>query len=223
MPATTLTRATRARGRSWPPSVDRTPTGRPRFRSARTPGVRVGRMGRDIFVSAGGGLSRVSSAEMRFGVLGPLCVEDGNVDVTPRGEQQRKALALLVATAPASVSVDAFEEMIWGGPAPSANALQALVSKLRKVVDPVQIERDARGYTLAGDFTTDLAEFEQLVASGDLDAAAQLVRGERRADLADVAARAPERARLAERVRTIRRRRIESLVASPLGDDAAVE
>src|SRR4051812_17085284 len=98
---------------------------------------------------------------MRFAVLGRLCVEAGDLDVTPRGEQQRKVLAMLVAMSPAPVSIDALEELLWGGPAPSVNAIQALISKLRKVVEPVQIERDARGYILSGDFTTDRQEFDR--------------------------------------------------------------
>ena len=72
------------------------------------------------------------------------------------------------------------------------------MSKLRKVVEPAQIERDVLGYTLAGNFTTDVDEFERLVAAGDVAAAERLVRGEPLAELMDVAAIAPERARLAE-------------------------
>ena len=137
---------------------------------------------------------------MQFDVLGPLRVTDvAGVDVTPRGEQQRKVLAMLVSAAPSPVSVDVLEELLWGGPAPSANAVQALISKLRKVIEPARIERDPRGYALAGEFTTDVAEFERLVAGGDHAAAERLVRGEPLADLADVAAVAAERARLGER------------------------
>jgi predicted ATPase/DNA-binding SARP family transcriptional activator len=151
-----------------------------------------------------------------FSVLGPLRVIDaGGVDVTPRGEQQRKVLAMLAISAPAPVSVDVLEELLWGGPAPSANALQALVSKLRKMIEPARIEHDPRGYALAGEFTTDVAEFEQLVALGDHVAAEHLVHGAPLADLADVTAVAADRARLAEMIRAARRKRIEALVDGP--------
>ncbi len=160
---------------------------------------------------------------MRFGVLGPLIVVgDGGADITPRSEQQRNVLAMLVAAGPSPVSVDALEEMLWGGPAPSANALQALVSKLRRVVQPVSIERDARGYALTGAYTTDIAEFERLVDVGDFASAEELVRGEPFAELADVASIAPERARVSEMIRVARRRRIESMVERRVAD-AAVE
>src|SRR5918995_458682 len=159
-----------------------------------------------------------------FSVLGPLRVIDaGGVEVTPRGEQQRRALAMLAAHCPSPVSVDSLEELLWGGPPPSPNALQALVSKLRKVIEPARIDHDQRGYTLAGEFTTDVAEFQRLVAAGDHAAAEQLVRGEPLADLADVNAVAAERARLGEMIRSTRRRRIEALVEGPDPDDAAVE
>jgi DNA-binding SARP family transcriptional activator len=161
---------------------------------------------------------------MRFGLLGPLCVAgDGGTDLTPRGEQQRKVLVMLAITAPGPVSVDVLEEMLWGGPAPSANALQALVSKLRKVIEPARIERDARGYVLAGEFTTDVAEFERLVANGDHAGAERLVRGEPLADIADASAAAAERARLNEMIRAARRRRIEALVEGTDPGEAAVE
>lgn len=160
---------------------------------------------------------------MLFSVLGPVRVIDaGGVDVTPRSEQQRKVLTMLVAAAPGHVSVDAFEELLWGGPAPSANALQALVSKLRKVIEPVEIERDARGYALTGEYTTDVADFARLIASGDFVRGERLVRGEPLADIGGVAAIASERARIAEMIRVARRRRLEQLVESSAGE-AAVE
>ena len=166
----------------------------------------------------------IGSRAVLFSVLGPLRVIDADgVDVTPRGEQQRRMLEMLAITAPAPVSVDVLEELLWGGPAPSANALQALVSKLRKVIDPVRIERDPRGYLLAGQFATDVDEFERLVAAGDHAGAERLVRGEPLADLADVSAVAAERARLAEMIRAARRRRLEALVEGADAEDASAE
>src|SRR5262245_21703298 len=131
------------------------------------------------------------------------------VDVTPRGEQQRKVLAMLVAATPGAVTVDALEELLWGGPAPSTNAVQALISKLRKVVEPARIDLDSLGYQLTGDITTDVAEFDRLTAMGDYAAAERLVRGGPLAELADAPAVAAERARLAEVIRATRRRRIQ--------------
>ena len=161
---------------------------------------------------------------MLFGVLGPLrVIGDDGADITPRGEQQRRALAVLVASAPAPVSVATLEELLWRGPPPSANALQALVSKLRKVVAPVRIESDGRGYALRGEFETDVEQLARCVAAGAHDEAERLVRGEPLIDLADLPASAADRARLAEMVRAAKHKRIEAIVEGPNPIDATAE
>ena len=161
---------------------------------------------------------------MQFEVLGPLrVIADDGVDVTPRGEQQRRVLALLVASSPTPVSVDAVSELLWGGPPPSANAIQSLISKLRKIVAPTRIEADGRGYSLAGEFETDLDQFERHVSSGEFEAAEQLVRGEPLIDVADAVSVGAERARLSAAIRAARHKRLEAQVEGPSPLDVMAE
>lgn len=156
---------------------------------------------------------------MRFELLGPLRVVAGDgSEVTPRGDQQRRALTALAAAAPQPVSVDALEELLWPDGAPSANALQALVSKLRKAIAPATVTGNGRGYSLDGDWSTDVQEFERLVAAGRHADAEALVRGRPLAELADDSYGAAESARLAARCRTVL---AERLTAAVEGDGAA--
>lgn len=149
---------------------------------------------------------------MHCEILGPLRVidADGN-DVTPRSAQQRQVLTLLAAHEAEPVPIDALEDLVWPDGAPSTNALQAVVSKLRKVVYPASIESEGRGYALRG-VTTDVAEFDRLAADGRPDAAERLVRGRPLDDLGDAPVALALRARLDGSVQAVRTRRIELLV-----------
>lgn len=161
---------------------------------------------------------------MRFELLGPLrVVADDGADVTPRGAQQRRALAALAASAPQPVSVDALEELLWPEGAPSANALQALMSKLRKAIAPATVVADGGGYALAGDWSTDVQDFERLVAAGAHAEAESLVRGRPLAELADDPGGAAESARLAARWRAVRAERLAATVEGGNAADAIAE
>ena len=83
---------------------------------------------------------------------------------------------------------------------------------------PVQIVGGPGGYSLLGEFATDIAHFERHVAAGEHSAAERLVRGEPLHDLADDLGAAADRARLAGAVRAARHRRLLDAVygASPL-------
>jgi predicted ATPase/DNA-binding SARP family transcriptional activator len=73
---------------------------------------------------------------MRFRMLGELAVADGDVDVPIRGTRQRALLLLLLVRARETVQAERLADELWGEAPPAgwANALQALVSKLRRAL-----------------------------------------------------------------------------------------
>jgi DNA-binding SARP family transcriptional activator/streptogramin lyase len=96
---------------------------------------------------------------MRYLILGPLEVRDGETDVALRGGQQRKLLAILLLHSGEAVSSDRLIEELWDGKPPetAAKALQGYVSSLRKQLGPETVDTVGASY-----------RFE--VAPGDLDA-----------------------------------------------------
>ncbi len=171
---------------------------------------------------------------MRFEILGPVAVRRGDVEVTPRGPQLRRLLAVLVAAWPEPVAVDVLSEVLWPRGAPSANALQAQVSKLRRVLDPVPIHSTGRGYALDVDGdavdraqleaelarATELLGADPAAASTLLERARGRVHGEPLADLADVEWARAERARLALVLQTLDDRRVDALLGVGAAADA---
>lgn len=81
---------------------------------------------------------------IRFQVLGPLSVVDGERDATPRPAKLRTLLALLLVHAPGTVSLDTLVDELWGDepPATASTALQVYVSQLRQLLDPGRPARD---------------------------------------------------------------------------------
>ncbi|WP_150245968.1 ATP-binding protein [Nocardiopsis quinghaiensis] len=139
---------------------------------------------------------------MRFSILGPLLVHDATGRPVPiGGARLRTLLALLLLRPGRRLTTEELTDAIWTGSPPSAagNALQALVSRLRRALgEGVVIDGDASGYRLAVDpGQVDLVRFETLVrrgrshlaagrpadAAGDLDGALSLWRGPALADL----------------------------------------
>ena len=72
-------------------------------------------------------------------MLGELQVVDGDVDVPIRGAKQRLLLLLLLVRARETVHAERLADELWGDdqPGDGANALQALVSKLRRALGPL--------------------------------------------------------------------------------------
>ncbi len=108
---------------------------------------------------------------MDVGILGPLAVRDASgavVDVA--GARLRTLLTRLALDAGRSVSVGALVDAVWGDepPADAANALQALVSRLRRALGAAApITQSAGGYRLAiSRDDVDAFRFEELVTSG---------------------------------------------------------
>lgn len=140
-------------------------------------------------------------------------------DGTPldvRGVRLRGLLARLALSAGKPVSVETLVDGLWGTGAPSANALQSLVSRLRSSLpateSSISIQSGPAGYTLTiGPDCVDAQQFEDLVRRGRallgsdpeqahslLSQAEKLWRGEALADLRDLPFAAIEADRLTE-------------------------
>jgi predicted ATPase/DNA-binding SARP family transcriptional activator len=105
---------------------------------------------------------------MRIGILGPLAAWDGSGQAVPLGGTRlRHLLIRLAIDAGRPVTADLLAEDLWpdGQPAEAANALQALVSRLRRALGRDVIEYGPVGYRLVTDLCeVDAAEFERLLA-----------------------------------------------------------
>jgi DNA-binding SARP family transcriptional activator/Tfp pilus assembly protein PilF len=147
---------------------------------------------------------------MRFGILGPLLVHDGDDDIAVPAARQRALLAALVVRAGQAVPADELAEIVWDGSVPSGSGttLRTYVRRLRQVLGPRAGARVVTRYSSylldAAEDEVDLLRFTRLCrdggaavrdgawvqASGVLDQALGLWRG---APLADVPAQALRR------------------------------
>ncbi|MGW2015072.1 BTAD domain-containing putative transcriptional regulator [Streptomyces sp. NPDC001927] len=124
---------------------------------------------------------------MRIALLGPVgataddgSVKDGSIEDGPAvdigGVRLRMLLARLALEGGRPVSVDALVDGLWGAdsPAEAQNALQALVSRLRKALrGAATLESVAGGYRLSvRDEDVDAHRFEELAARGRRELAA---------------------------------------------------
>ena len=105
---------------------------------------------------------------LRYLILGPLEVRDGDTEVPLRGGQQRKLLAILLLHHGEAVSSDRLIEELWDGKPPetAAKALQGYVSSLRKQLGPETVQTVGAGYRMqvaAEDL--DASHFEELLAA----------------------------------------------------------
>ncbi|MBG6137854.1 BTAD domain-containing putative transcriptional regulator [Longispora fulva] len=161
---------------------------------------------------------------MSIAILGPLEVEGGTV----RGARLRTLLVLLALEPGRVVTAGRLADALWGSepPAEVTNALQALVSRLRRAVPTLDIRSHPAGYQLriAPD-AVDARRFEALAAAGravlDTDPAGALAllrealglwRGPALADVADADFALAPVARLAE----LRLAAVEDRVAAEL-------
>jgi len=104
-------------------------------------------------------------------MLGELQVVDGDVDVPIRGAKQRMLLLLLLVRARETVQAERLADELWGEdpPAGGPNALQALVSKLRRALGPLSssLTTGAGGYRIdVADDEIDARCFEAAAARG---------------------------------------------------------
>ncbi|PFG48851.1 DNA-binding SARP family transcriptional activator/predicted ATPase [Amycolatopsis sulphurea] len=111
-------------------------------------------------------------------LLGPLrAAEDDGTPIDIGGARLRTLLARLALDVGRAVPPDMLIDGLWGGepPADAANALQSLVSRLRRVLRQpgVQLESGPGGYRLAIPAeAVDVHRFEQLAAEGRNELAA---------------------------------------------------
>jgi YVTN family beta-propeller protein len=114
---------------------------------------------------------------LEFCVLGPLEVRRDGVPLTLGGAQQRAVLAVLLAQAGATVSVDRVSDTLWGEhpPAGFVTSVQTYVFRLRELLEPGRargapaqlLVTEPGGYRLHLDgHAVDAARFEDLAAKG---------------------------------------------------------
>ncbi|MFF5290706.1 BTAD domain-containing putative transcriptional regulator [Paractinoplanes globisporus] len=106
---------------------------------------------------------------MRFGLLGPLAVSDGERPVRLTGTKQHALLALLALNAGRPVPADRLIDGVWGdeGPRDLANALQHQISRLRAALGGDHVARRDPGYVLeVPPDAVDVRRFERLAGEG---------------------------------------------------------
>ncbi|WKD33564.1 AfsR/SARP family transcriptional regulator [Streptomyces xanthophaeus] len=123
---------------------------------------------------------------MRISMLGALDVRGEDGSVVGVGGTRLRALLILLALEPGRVvASELLVDGIWqdAPPAGAANALQALVSRLRRALPGVEVESHPAGYRLLVEpDAVDVVRFERLASAGrgalarDPAAAARLLR-----------------------------------------------
>jgi DNA-binding SARP family transcriptional activator len=106
---------------------------------------------------------------MRVGILGPFHLEDGGRQIAIGGVRQRAVLADLLLHANEVLPSEQILVDLWGEDVPSsaANALQAAVSRLRRLLPAGRLITMAPGYMLRiFPAELDVAQFEQLIFEG---------------------------------------------------------
>jgi predicted ATPase/DNA-binding SARP family transcriptional activator len=105
-----------------------------------------------------------------IGVLGPLEVRDRDGALVPVAGARLRALLIGLALAPGKlVPTSQLVDAVWGDepPAGAGNALQALVSRLRRAMPEAVVESHPAGYRLLIDPSViDVTRFEALVVEG---------------------------------------------------------
>jgi len=123
---------------------------------------------------------------MRFRVLGPLEVRDGDVQVQLGGRRQKALLARLLLDANRTVSAERLIDDLWGEDVPdtAAKMVQIYVSQLRKLLPPGMLVTSSPGYALqVAPEDSDAGRFDELrdagraaLADGDPQRAATTLR-----------------------------------------------
>jgi predicted ATPase/DNA-binding winged helix-turn-helix (wHTH) protein len=109
---------------------------------------------------------------LRVSVLRGLEVYRDEQPVEIPGHRLRSLLALLALTPGSPRRPEYLADQLWDGEPPSANALQALISRLRRVLGPDAVLSRPNGYLLAAaPEHVDLVRFDRLIAEGNPAAA----------------------------------------------------
>jgi len=154
---------------------------------------------------------------VQFDVLGPLRVRaTGEDEVVVSGRRLRRLLGRLVVDAGRPVRLGELVDAVWTGEdPPDANALQALVSRLRRSLgDGATIVQTVSGYQLDG-ADTDVRRFESAISEGDAESALGLWRGEPLIDADGADYTVPLVARLAEQHLLATERHLAARLGAP--------
>ena len=106
---------------------------------------------------------------MQVRILGPFQLEDGGRQITVGGVRQRAVLADLVLNANEVIPSEQLLVELWGEDAPlsAANALQAAISRLRRVLPAGRLITTGPGYMLRlFPAELDVGQFEQFIFDG---------------------------------------------------------
>ena len=106
---------------------------------------------------------------MQIRILGPFQLDDGGRRIMIGGVRQRAVLADLVLHGGEVVPSEQLLVDLWGEDSPpsAANALQAAISRLRRVLPPGRLVTTAPGYMLRIFLAElDVKQFEQLISEG---------------------------------------------------------
>lgn len=105
-------------------------------------------------------------------MLGPLEIEVDGEPVSIGGPRIRRLFASLVLADGSVRSVDSLIDAVWAGevaPDGARRTLMSYVSRLRSALEVANVEQIAHGYRLdGGGVSTDVADFERLVAEAQL-------------------------------------------------------
>ncbi|MFD2764832.1 AfsR/SARP family transcriptional regulator [Micromonospora eburnea] len=178
---------------------------------------------------------------MQVGILGPLVVAADGRQVEIGGARLRRLLILLALEVGRTVTVEALTEALWAETAPSdpTNAVQSLVSRLRRALPVTSALHSAHGgYRLAlPREAVDAYRFERLAREGQralragdpatattrLDEALSLWRGPALADATDARYAAAAAARLEELRLSALEDRAEADLVAGRGDQLVAE
>jgi predicted ATPase/DNA-binding SARP family transcriptional activator len=103
---------------------------------------------------------------VRIAILGPLAVTVAGQPVPIGGARLRALLIRLAVDAGRPVRTDALIDAVWGDDPPvgAANALQTLVSRLRRLLPAERLTGDPTGYRVSAE--VDIDDFDRLVRAG---------------------------------------------------------
>ena len=145
-------------------------------------------------------MDHARTSDLRVSVLRGVEVWRDGVPVEIAGRRLRSLLALLALTPGVPRRAEYLADQLWNGEPPSANALQALISRLRRALGPDAVASRPIGYLLAADpARVDAVRFDRLARERTPESAREalaLAGPEPLAEFADVPDLADEARRI---------------------------
>lgn len=135
-------------------------------------------------------MDHARTSDLRVNVLRGVEAWRDGVPVEIAGRRLRSLLALLALTPGVPRRAEYLADQLWNGEPPSANALQALISRLRRALGPDAVASRPVGYLLVADpARVDVVRFDRLARERSAEAAREalaLAGPEPLAEFADV-------------------------------------